>query len=113
MNALAEHLLDPTLRVLADQNSPEYPLHIQHEPRAVTVAAAVYYLDAGAPVVIVNGMFRPAQFAELEAAVADFNRNPARGWSQLAADISRALTAQATELNSEAARLMSKSIDWI
>ena len=106
MNTLAEHLLDPHLSAhAAVEEGPAFPLHVQHEKRAVTVAAAVFYVQDGQPVVIVNGMFRPAEFAELTAEVSSFNVDPKKGWSQLAFASHNHLNEEADELERQVDQL--------
>lgn len=120
MNTLAEHLLDPNLSAhAAVESGPTFPLHVQHEKRAVTVSAAVFYVEDGTPVIIVNGMFRPAEFEELTAEIAEFNTDPQKGWSQLAfagynqlVDEAEKLQEQARLLHRQADELDSKHLLW-
>lgn len=111
MNALAEHLLDPHLSAhAAVEEGPTFALHVQHEKRAVTVAAAVFYVDEGVPVVIVNGLFRPAEFEALSVEVAEFNADPQKGWSRLAFACYNHLVDEAEKLE-EQVRLLRRQAD--
>lgn len=113
MRTLAEHLLDPNLP-LATVDAGFPPLHIQHENRAVNVAAAVYYVEDGAAVAIINALVRPAQFSAIEAEVAELNTNTERGWARLAIESAQNLDNEADELmrQVEALRTQSKALNW-
>lgn len=112
MNTLAEHLLDPHLSAhAAVEDGPTFPLQMQHEKRAVTIAAAVFYVEDGIPVVIVNAMFRPAEFEALSAEIAEFNADPQRGWAQLAFACHSQLFDEAEQLEEQARRLYRQAND--
>lgn len=110
MNTLAEHLLDPTLATV-DQPGFDVPaLHIQHQRAAVTVAAAVFFIpEGGTPVVLVNGMFRPAQFEALATDVARLNADPAAGWASLALATATNAREEADQLRSRAEALSARA----
>lgn len=111
MRTLAEHLLDPHLSAHAPvEGGPTFPLHVQHEKRTATTAAAVFYVEDDKPVAIVNGMFRPAEFVALEADVAEFNADPQQGWAQLAFACYNQLVDEAEKLE-EQARLLRRQAD--
>lgn len=109
MNTLAEHLLDPNLPLTAAEGN--LPLHIQHEKRAFTIAAAVFSIRDGQPQVIVNTMLRPEQFAAIQAEVAEFNADTELGWARLGMESARNIDAEADELLKQVEALRKQSLD--
>lgn len=73
--------------------------------QSVTVAAAVTTVIGDEQIILVNGLFRPAQFTELSDVVTYFNTAPRRQWVNLAEAARDITVGEAAELEARAQQL--------